>query len=271
MSSWCDSSTRTVPMALTSRPDENDFPSPRHTTARTSGRRRSSSSTANSCASMSSSNALCFSGLSLVMVATGPSTSSRTLPAISSGPGSDEHELVDGGGVAEVDGATRSALHREHPTGVVDEELLPRHRVAAAVEDEPADVAVVGVAHEERAVLLGPQPAVGAERRPCRGGGRVVEHLRAHARGGAVLVGGLPDARLARLAVRAPAVVAPDRQEVHLVVAGRTVVREPEVLVGGVEVEAERVAHPVGPERVAGDGVAGGRAAVRGDPVDLPR
>src|SRR5689334_12506378 len=36
----------------------------------------------NSCASMSSSNALCLSGLSLVIVAIAPSMSSRTVPAM---------------------------------------------------------------------------------------------------------------------------------------------------------------------------------------------
>src|SRR6202042_1582354 len=59
----------------------NDFPSPRHTTARISGRPTSWSMIPNSSASIASSNALCLSGLSLVIVATGPSTSSRT-PAI---------------------------------------------------------------------------------------------------------------------------------------------------------------------------------------------
>ena len=68
-------------MAPTSRPEEKDGPSPRHTTARTSGRPRSSASASNSWTSMSSSKALCLPGLSFVIVATAPSTSSRTCPA----------------------------------------------------------------------------------------------------------------------------------------------------------------------------------------------
>ena len=47
----------------TSRPDENDLPSPRQITARTSGRALSSARISNSAASISSSNALCLSGL----------------------------------------------------------------------------------------------------------------------------------------------------------------------------------------------------------------
>ena len=39
ISSWCESSVFWVPIELASRPDENDFPSPRQTMARTSGRR----------------------------------------------------------------------------------------------------------------------------------------------------------------------------------------------------------------------------------------
>ena len=38
MSSWCDIGTWRVPIEPTSRPDENDLPSPRQITARTSGR-----------------------------------------------------------------------------------------------------------------------------------------------------------------------------------------------------------------------------------------
>src|SRR5262245_39547059 len=65
-------------MADTSRPDDHDRPSPRQITARTSGRPRSSSRIENSRRSMASSNALCLSTLALVIVATGPSMSSRT-------------------------------------------------------------------------------------------------------------------------------------------------------------------------------------------------
>src|SRR5262245_6404161 len=78
ISSWCESGTWWEPIALTSRPDENDFPSPRQMIARISGRVRSSSRISKRSASISSSNALCLSGLSFVMVAIAPSSSSRT-------------------------------------------------------------------------------------------------------------------------------------------------------------------------------------------------
>src|SRR5262245_24379596 len=73
ISSWCDSSTFRLPIEPTSRPDENDLPSPRQITAWTSGCSLSSPRTSNSSRSMSSSNALCLSGLSFVIVAIGPS------------------------------------------------------------------------------------------------------------------------------------------------------------------------------------------------------
>src|SRR5437868_14836137 len=82
MSSWCESGTCIVPIEPTSRPDENDLPAPFQITALMSRRIASSSSIPNSCASISSSNALCLSGLSLTIVAIAPSTSSRTVPAI---------------------------------------------------------------------------------------------------------------------------------------------------------------------------------------------
>src|SRR5262252_623274 len=82
MSSWCETGTWCEPIALTSRPDENDFPSPRQMTARTSGRSRNSPRISKRRASISSSNALCFSALSLVMIATAPSSSSRTRSVI---------------------------------------------------------------------------------------------------------------------------------------------------------------------------------------------
>src|SRR6266540_4261248 len=78
MSSWCDSGTCIVPMELMSRPDENDLPSPRQMTTRTSDRLRSSPRMSKSRESISSSNALCLPGLSLVMVAIAPSYSRRT-------------------------------------------------------------------------------------------------------------------------------------------------------------------------------------------------
>ncbi len=66
-------------MAATSRPDENALPSPRQITARTSGRPRSSPRISQRRRSIASSNALRFSGLSLVITAIGPSYSSLTL------------------------------------------------------------------------------------------------------------------------------------------------------------------------------------------------
>src|SRR3954464_1691768 len=63
-------------MEPTSRPDDHDFPSARQITARTSGRCFSSPRISNSRAPMSSSKALCLSGLLLVMTATAPSISS---------------------------------------------------------------------------------------------------------------------------------------------------------------------------------------------------
>ncbi len=66
------------PMAATSRPDENDLPSPRQMTARTSGRSpQLGEDLEEARGPSSSSKALCFSGLSLVMVAIGPSISNR--------------------------------------------------------------------------------------------------------------------------------------------------------------------------------------------------
>jgi hypothetical protein len=82
MSSWCDNGTCSVPIDPTSRPDENDLPTPFQIAARMSRRCASSSRMPKSCMSMSSSNALCLSGLSLTIVAIAPSTSSRTVPAI---------------------------------------------------------------------------------------------------------------------------------------------------------------------------------------------
>ncbi len=65
-----------VPIEATSRPEENDFPSPRQITARTSGRCFSSSRISNNAKSIASSNALCLSGLLFVIVAIGPSNES---------------------------------------------------------------------------------------------------------------------------------------------------------------------------------------------------
>src|SRR6266851_3775874 len=76
--SWWDSGTLIVPIEPTSRPDENDLPSPRQMMARTSGRCFNSARMSNRRTSMSSSKALCLAGLSLVITATGPSISSRT-------------------------------------------------------------------------------------------------------------------------------------------------------------------------------------------------
>ena len=73
MSSWWVISTWPPPMAPTSRPEDQNEPSPRQTTARTSGRSFSSARISKRARSISSSNALFLSGLSLVMTATGPS------------------------------------------------------------------------------------------------------------------------------------------------------------------------------------------------------
>jgi hypothetical protein len=76
ISSACDSPADAPPMAATSRPDDHDVPSPRQMTARTSGRCCSSARKPHSAASISSSQALCLSGLRFVIVATAPSISS---------------------------------------------------------------------------------------------------------------------------------------------------------------------------------------------------
>ena len=82
MSSWCDMSTLRLPIDPTSRPDDHDLPSPRQITARTSGCVFSSANASQSCVSMSSSNALCLSGLLLVIVAIGPSIVRSTVAAM---------------------------------------------------------------------------------------------------------------------------------------------------------------------------------------------
>src|SRR4051812_36870339 len=73
-------------MAATSRPDDHDLPSPRQTTARMSGRPLSSARMAQSWASMSSSKALCFSTLLLVMTAMDPLYSRSTVPMVTQAP-----------------------------------------------------------------------------------------------------------------------------------------------------------------------------------------
>jgi hypothetical protein len=78
ISSWCDIVWWPVPMEPTSRPEDQDLPSPRQITARTSGRSFSSPRISKSRPSIASSKALCFSTLSFVIVAIGPSMSSRT-------------------------------------------------------------------------------------------------------------------------------------------------------------------------------------------------
>ena len=78
ISSWWDIVSWPVPIEPTSRPDDHDLPSPRQITARTSGRSFSSPRISKSRWSIASSKALCFSTLSLVIVAIGPSMSSRT-------------------------------------------------------------------------------------------------------------------------------------------------------------------------------------------------
>src|SRR5690606_24725465 len=72
------SSVRT-PSSLVSRPDENDFPLPRHTMQRRPGRACSSASSSHRRASISSLAALCFSGRLFERTATGPSYSSVTV------------------------------------------------------------------------------------------------------------------------------------------------------------------------------------------------
>ena len=84
MSWWWVSSVVFVPIADTSRPDDHEWPSPRQMTARRSGIDSSSARMSKSWASISSVNALRFSGLSLVIVAMLPSTSSLTWPLICS-------------------------------------------------------------------------------------------------------------------------------------------------------------------------------------------
>src|SRR6476646_5285975 len=67
-------------------------------TARMSRRGTSRSMMSNSCTSMSSSNALCLSGLSFVIVAMTPSISSRTVPAIGAPTYSLAHDECDWNG-----------------------------------------------------------------------------------------------------------------------------------------------------------------------------
>ena len=78
MSSWWLSSVFATPIDPTSRPDENDLPSPRQMIARTSVTlTQLAEDRRTAAASISSSNALCLSGLSFVIVAMAPSTSRR--------------------------------------------------------------------------------------------------------------------------------------------------------------------------------------------------
>ena len=78
---WCVSSVRLVPIDPTSRPDEKLLPSARQMTARTSGSAAMRPNASNSWTSMSSSKALCLSGLSLVRTATWSSMVTCTVPA----------------------------------------------------------------------------------------------------------------------------------------------------------------------------------------------
>src|SRR3954469_19909175 len=83
ISSWWVISVFWTPIEPTSRPDDHDLPSARQITARTSGRCFSSPRMSNRRASMSSSKALCLSGLLLVMTATAPSIASVMVSATS--------------------------------------------------------------------------------------------------------------------------------------------------------------------------------------------
>ena len=82
MSSWCESGTWRVPIEPTSRPDENDLPSPRQITARTSCGSRSSPRMLEELRVHVVVERVVLLGLSLVIVATSPSISSRTVPGI---------------------------------------------------------------------------------------------------------------------------------------------------------------------------------------------
>src|SRR5438270_7280959 len=105
ISSWWVISVLLVPMEPTSRPDDHDLPSARQITARTSDRCFSSPRMSNRRASMSSSKALCLSGLLLVMTATGPSTSNVIVSATSAYRIQMRDLVIRGGTVVDGTGA----------------------------------------------------------------------------------------------------------------------------------------------------------------------
>src|SRR5437588_5621004 len=127
-------------MEPTSRPDDHDLPSARQITARTSGRCLSSPRMSKSRASMSSSKALCLSGLLLVMTATAPSISN----VIVSPTGAyriQMHDLVIRGGTV-VDGT--GALGRTADVAIEDGLVTEVGRVdGRATREIDADGALV--------------------------------------------------------------------------------------------------------------------------------